>query len=254
MREIEEEIHSQSQMAKLSEIMKKPYLKRGMFLGFAVFTTTNFSGILALDYFSTFLLIEVGLAPRAAEYATVAIVCQTCLAAIISSTIVDRVGRRPLLLASIVSMTICNTLFLIFSVLYKMYGVPWLGYACILVCILFTLTFGVGPSVLQWVINSEMTPQNARSPAQSFTFTLNRIMSILTSFAFFPLQGAVGPYSLLMFIIPLPIMFVIFYVFLPETKNRTTVEIMQSLGYELKSESESGEAGFASPDRSSAAI
>lgn len=208
-------------------------------MGALVWFVSTFSGIEAVDFFSTRLFIEIGLTESQAQYATIGLSCQAVLAALVSSFIVDKVGRRFLLLWTTIGLALLNILFMTLTILYSKYAYPWLGYVGVIVQFLWIFCFGVGPAVLQWTITSEIMPQNARATAVGLINCVNLLLTIGQRMAFFPLHGLVGAYSFLLYIVPLCFFAVIIFYTFPETKNRSTVEIMHKLGYNYEEEEDS---------------
>lgn len=230
--EIESEIHSQQKQMKWSELWRKIHLRRAVFLSSLVILAASFSGIVVIDYFSTNILMDVGLSRSMAQYASVGIFAQSFLSAIVGSFCVERLGRRLLLLSTTLSLILMNAALMAFTLVYDKYGVAWAGYTSIAACVALTFAFGLGPAVLQWIVTSEMVPQNIRSKVQLVVMLVQKISAAIVGLAFFPLQGLIGPMVFLLFIVPLGIFFVIFLLKFPETKRKTVTDIMRELGYE----------------------
>lgn len=231
MSEIESEIRSQETKTSWREIWEKIYLRRATWLGMLVVLMAAASGISAIDYFSTNILVGVGMTLPTAQYASVGIFVQCFISAMLGSFLIEKVGRRTLLLSTTFVLILMNTSLMVLSIIYGMYGVKWAGYLSVASCMILGFTFGIGPSILQWTVSSEMVPQNARSTVQLFVMLTQKIAAIIAGATFFPLQGAVGPFAFLLYVVPLAVFFIIFIRQFPETKKKTIVEVMQSLGY-----------------------
>jgi len=230
-KEIEAELQNQEKESGWKEVWQKVHLRRATFLSALVVITAMSSGIIAIDYYCTNILMDVGLSISIAQYASVGIFAQSVLSAILGSFLVDKVGRRVLLLVTTFSLIVSNLALMVSTIVYGIYQAVWIGYLSVAAAVAITFTFGIGPAVLQWIVTSEMVPQNARSKVQLIVMLVQKMTSVVAGLAFFPLQGLVGPYAFLLFIIPLCIVFVIFVIKFPETKRKTVVEVMRELGY-----------------------
>lgn len=239
LRELETEIKNQKEQLKLKEIWQKPYLKRAVLLCSCVVLTATFSGITYLEYFSTNILLNVGLSKSVAQYSIVIIFGPSFISALFGSCMIEKVGRRPLLIATTFVLILANISLMVLTIVYNSYGFQWASYATLVVCIVFCFIFGIGPSILQWQITSEMVPQNARSKAQLVVMIVQRIGVIVAIGVFLPLQGSIGPYVFLFYIIPMCIFLVVFIPMFPETKKKTVVEVIEALGYDGESEKKS---------------
>lgn len=231
IKEIEQETASEKKSMGLKTILKKPYLRRGLILGSLVLFACQCSGIGAIACYSTLLFEKAGVQPDVAPFATVAITFVLLIATIISSFIVDRVGRKPLILVGLLSLAALNLIYIIFTFIGKQTGATWAGYVVIADNILFTFMFGIGPAVVMWFVIAELMPQGARSTAICFVQAAQWIVSCLANAIFFPLSNLIHEWSFFLFIVPLVTISIYLYFRFPETKNRSTLEIIKSLGY-----------------------
>jgi sugar porter (SP) family MFS transporter len=138
--------------------------------------------------------------------------------------LIDRLGRRPLLLTATAGMGVCMT---IFAAMLRwtpersgLLLIPVLGYvAC--------FAFGFGPGV--WVCLAEFFPNHIRGRAMSIaTVALWLAVSLVTSTFLTLIRYFSAPTVFLGYALLCAASFVYIYRQLPETKNRTLEEI-QSL-------------------------
>lgn len=231
IKEIEKEINSEKHKIGLMTILKKPYLRRGLIIASLTIAACMWSGIGAISFYSTHLFQQAGVPPEMAPYATVIVTFNAFFAAIISSFVIDRIGKRPLILISLISLAVLDLIFVIFTFIGNHTQTTWPGYVCVVENVLFTFMFGVGPAVVQWSVIAELMPQNARSTATSFVQGIQWISGCVANTIFYPLEGAINEWSFFIFIVPLTIISIYLYFTFPETKNKSTLEIMKSLGY-----------------------
>ncbi|XP_006664062.2 polyol transporter 5-like [Oryza brachyantha] len=150
---------------------------------------------------------------------------------LIAMALTDRVGRRPLLLASTGGMT--ASLLVLGSVFAAFQGrarddAAVAGVA-VAVVVAFVCTFSVGIGPLAWVYSSEILPLRLRGQGAGVGTAMNRIMSGVVTMTFISLYGAVtmaGAFYLYAAIAAASFVFI--YACLPETRGRN-LEDMEEL-------------------------
>ncbi|KAG2256634.1 hypothetical protein Bca52824_075928 [Brassica carinata] len=150
--------------------------------------------------------------------------------AILGLILVEKMGRRPLLLASTSGMCLCS-LFLAFSFSFRSYGMldeltPI--FTCIGV-VGFISSFAVGMGGLPWIIMSEIFPMNVKVSAGTLVTLANWSFSWIVAFAYnFMIEwNASGTFLIFFSICAGGIVFI--YAMVPETKGRTLEDIQASL-------------------------
>lgn len=236
LKDIEKEASSESEMVGLATIFKKAYLRRGLLVGSLILIGCQCSGIGAIACYSTLLFEKVGISSDIAPYATVGLTFVLLISTIISSFIIERAGRRKLVLVGFISLAVLNLIYIIFAYIGTQVNSKWPGYVCIAENILFVFMYGIGPANAMWFVIAEIMPQNARSTAVTFAQASQWVVGCLANSIFFPLSNAINEWSFLMFIIILVSISIYLYIKFPETKNKTTLEIMNSLGYKEENE------------------
>ncbi|KAJ4879028.1 Sugar transporter ERD6-like 3 [Raphanus sativus] len=150
--------------------------------------------------------------------------------AILGLILVEKMGRRPLLLASTSGMCLCS-LFLAFSFSFRSYGMldeltPI--FTCIGV-VGFISSFAVGMGGLPWIIMSEIFPMNVKVSAGTLVTLANWSFSWIVAFAYnFMIEwNASGTFLIFFSTCAAGIVFI--YAMVPETKGRTLEDIQASL-------------------------
>lgn len=85
--------------------------------------------------------------------------------------------------------------------------------------------FSVGIGPLAWFISTELTGPTCRARVQSLSISAQYISCFICPTIYFPLQKIAGPFSFLLFIVPLLLSAFYMYFYLPETKNRSAENI-----------------------------
>jgi sugar porter (SP) family MFS transporter len=149
---------------------------------------------------------------------------------LIAMALTDRVGRRPLLLASTggmtVSLLVLGSLFAAFTGAKDDVAVASLSFAAV---VAFVVSFSVGLGPLAWVYSSEILPLRLRGQGAGLGTAMNRIISGVVTMTFISLYQAItmaGAFYLYAAIAAASFVFV--YACLPETKGRS-LEDMEEL-------------------------
>ncbi|XP_045120063.1 facilitated trehalose transporter Tret1-like [Portunus trituberculatus] len=150
---------------------------------------------------------------------------------VISATIIDKVGRRPLLLSSTL---ICSlTLYITGGVLsMEDQGIGWLPLACV---VLYVASFGMGVGPVPWILLGELLPTPVRSIGASIVTSVFVIVLFIVTNVFPDVATAIGvENACLIFATFQLILALIVFLFVPETRGRTLEELQQAfVGNEL---------------------
>jgi MFS family permease len=139
--------------------------------------------------------------------------------------LVDRVGRRPILLSGIAMMIVADVVLIVVYAQGFGYGGggPMLGFAAVLLFITgFDFCFGS----LVWVYAGESFPSRLRSIGSSTMLTSNLVGNAIVAAGFLTMLhslGGAGAFAVFGFFAV--VSFVVMYRFAPETKGRQLEEI-----------------------------
>ncbi|KAI9483554.1 MAG: major facilitator superfamily domain-containing protein [Benjaminiella poitrasii] len=175
-------------------------------------------GINAIMYYST-TLFSIVFDPNMSKY--LAIICNAVnfIATIVSIVLIDRAGRRSLLLVSEAgSCVFCITL-----TIGYVYEVNPLMVVSIFGYVIF---FAIGLGPVPWVIIPELSPVYASSSVGSIATAANWSMNFLIGQCFPLIFARIEGYTFIIFVVVgfLSLMFTYFK--LPETKGRTIEDIV----------------------------
>lgn len=206
----------------IAEMLRRPYLRATLFvvaLGFLI----QITGINAIIYYSPRLFKAMGFEGDFALLALPALVQVAGLAAVGTSLfLVDRVGRRPILLSGIAMMIAADAV-LIAVFAEESHAPLLLGFGGVL---LFIVGFSFGFGSLVWVFAGESFPSHLRSVGSSVMLTSNLIANaIIAGFFLTLLQLLGGAGVFAVFGAFAVIAFGVVYRFAPETKGRQLEDI-----------------------------
>jgi SP family galactose:H+ symporter-like MFS transporter len=206
--------------ARLSEMLRRPYLRATVFviaLGFFI----QITGVNAIVYYSPRLFDAMGFRGNFSLLVLPAIVQGAALAAVLASLVlVDRLGRRPILLSGIGTMIGAD---LVLVVAFATHSPAAFGFIGVL---LFTMGFTFGFGALVWVYAGETFPSRLRSMGSSAMLTANLLANALVAGVFLTMLHSFGGAGTFGVFGALAVAgFAVVYRFAPETKGRQLEEI-----------------------------
>ena len=177
---------SEERGAVLAEMLRRPYLRATVFLvGLGFFI--QITGINAIVYYGPRLLQAMRFTGNFALLVVPALIqVAGLIAVVVSLVLVDRVGRRPILLTGI-SIMIAADAVLVGAGRFR--AAPIVGVVGVL---LFTVGFTFGFGALVWVYAGESLPSRLRSMGSSAMLTANLIGNALVAALFLTLLQTLG--------------------------------------------------------------
>ncbi len=219
LREIQDSINNEV-IGKNIYLFKKPYLKLVM-IGIAVGMFNQFTGINIIMYYATDIFRSAGFSTNSAIGQTVIIGLTNLLFTLIAMSIIDKVGRKTLLLVGSIGMTIFLGLF---AFLFKSGNTG--GFWILGLLIGFIAFFAASQGAVIWVLLSEMFPNNIRARGSSIGSFSHWFFNALLSFLFPVVTGAFGVGNAFVFYaFATFVSFFFFLFFLKETKGRSLEEL-----------------------------
>jgi SP family galactose:H+ symporter-like MFS transporter len=207
----------------ISEMVRPPYLRATIFviaLGFLI----QITGINAIIYYSPRIFAAMGFTGNFALLGLPALVQVAGLAAVFTALLlVDRLGRRPILLSGIAMMIAADiVLMIVFAQGLGGAGLVF-GFAGLLLFI-FGYTMGFGS--LGWVYASESFPSHLRSIGSSTMLTSNLVANAIVAATFLTMLHSLGGSGAFAVFGGLAIVaLAVVYRYAPETKGRQLEEI-----------------------------
>ncbi|KAG9307824.1 hypothetical protein G9A89_023389 [Geosiphon pyriformis] len=200
----------------LHELFQDENCRKMIFICFGVHTMQQICGINGIIYYSTEIFSTVF--GNSASYATIAVGLVNLVFTTFAVMIVDKNGRRPLLLLSQIGVFISSVL-VIFGSFYA-YDV-----LVVISVLLFVASFAIGLGPIPFLLIPELIPTHGISAAASVISSLNWILNFSSTATFPVLNSTLGNYTFLAFAVISAIGALATYIFLPETKGRT-LEVM----------------------------
>lgn len=219
MHEIVESITKESSGRNVP-IFRKPY-SRLVMIGIAVGMFNQFTGINTILYYAPTIFKSAGFSENSAFFQTVMVGLTNLVFTVIAMTVIDKLGRKFLLMMGAVGMSIFLGLFS-FAFLNHSFE----GYGLLIYVMGFIAFFAASQGAVIWVILSEMFPNNIRARGTSIGSFSHWVFNALISFLF-PIAASsigVGPVFLFYTVATL-LSFFFFWKYLVETKGKSLEEI-----------------------------
>jgi SP family arabinose:H+ symporter-like MFS transporter len=201
----------------------KPGLRMAMIVGVMLALFSQITGINAIIYYAPEIFKSAGFGTQSAFMQTVIIGVVNTLFTFLAIWLIDKAGRRLLLLCGVAGMTVC---LLAVGLCYHYHiGGIWL-----LICILgYTASFASSLGPIPWVIISEIFPTKSRGIAMSFaTVVLWVGVVLITQLTPVMLGKLGGAKTFLLFMINAIILFGFTMKWVPETRQRSLEDIERS--------------------------
>jgi sugar porter (SP) family MFS transporter len=165
-------------------LFKKPYLKL-VIIGFLIGMINQFTGVNIVMYYATDIFRSVGFSTTSAIGQTVIIGVILLIFTIVGMILIDRVGRKGLLLTGSLGMSVFLGLFA-----YSFFSGNIKGYILLFLLIGFVAFFAASQGSVIWVLLSEMFPNNIRARGTSIGTFSHWFFDGLTAFLFPVVAGA----------------------------------------------------------------
>ncbi|KAL7288117.1 facilitated trehalose transporter Tret1 [Trichogramma pretiosum] len=205
---------------------------RGLVIGFGLMFIQQLSGVNAIIFYASKIFASAS-EDISASTSTIIVGVIQVVAVFISTLIVDRAGRRILLLSSIVSMFVTTLIIGIYFFLKhqnaeQVKSIGWLPLLCI--C-LFIFMFSIGFGPIPWMMMSELFSSTIKGIAGSSACLFNWFMAFIVTKYYSPLEEAAGNYTCFWIFSGICLGGIVFVLFLvPETKGKTLEQIQFELG------------------------
>lgn len=221
----------QNKKNALLELFRTRGNRRGLLILLGLKATQQFSGHMAIVAYTQEIFSHGGTSMSPAEAVVVLGVAQL-IAGITAAGLVDRVGRRILMLVSGLSATVALVgVGVFFHLKYvakaDVSAISWLPVAAIITYEVVT-TLGIG--TLPYVLLGELFPTNVKAPAVASGMIVGSFFAFVVGLGFEGLNSVVGiHWTFWIFAISCAIGTLFVYFITPETKGKSLEEIQKLL-------------------------
>jgi len=213
-------------VAHSEPLFQKKYLKP-IYLAVTVAAFNQLAGINAILYYLNDIFGMAGFSKVSGDLQAVAVGAMNLLATFLAMTVIDRVGRKTLLLIGGVGMVFClSGVAAVFFTQQHQAMLVWLLVA-------YIGFFAISQGAVIWVYISEVFPNRVRSKGQSLGSSTHWVMNAIIAFSFPVIaQRFGGAYPFVFFAAMMALMFFVVLFTFPETKGVTLEQMQHKLGIE----------------------
>ncbi|KAM5311609.1 solute carrier family 2, facilitated glucose transporter member 11 isoform 3-T3 [Glossophaga mutica] len=177
--------------------------------------------------YASSVFLEAGVPQEKIQYAIIGTGCCELLMASVSCVVIERVGRRMLLMGGYCLMTFWGSIFTVALCLQNSF--PWMPYLAMSCIFAFILSFGIGPAGVTGILATELFDQTARPAAYMVCGALMWTMLFLVGLGFPFLMEGLSHFLYVPFLGVCVCGAIYTGFFLPETKGKTFLEISEEL-------------------------
>jgi sugar porter (SP) family MFS transporter len=239
LRRVREESEIDAEIAEVRDLSARrssfrdvtaPAVRHVVVIGVTMAVFQQITGINTIIYYAPTLLSSAGLGNSAALLANVVNGAVNVAMTIVAIRLLDRVGRRPLLLGGTTGMAAGM---IVVALTFAIGGSQLHGgtaYIAIAGLLLYTGSFAVGLGPVFWLLISEIYPVKIRGQAMSVATMANWAANFVVTISFLTLLSAIGNAGTFFLFAGLSIVALAYFQRqVPETKNRSLQEIERDL-------------------------
>jgi len=183
------------------------------------------SGINAIIYYAPRIFEMAGLGAHSSLLSTVGIGMVNFIFTLLAINIIDRVGRKLLMLIGSVGL-ICSLLLVAFT----FYSGHFNGFAIPVYMMVFIAFFAFSQGAVIWVFISEIFPNQVRAQGQTLGSSTHWVMAALIAFSFPYFAETLGGATTFFFFASMMVLQLIFvWRWMPETKGKSLEQIETSI-------------------------
>ncbi len=193
---------------------------------FLLATFNQFSGINAIMYYAPRIFSMTGLAKDTALLQAVAIGITNMLFTVVAMFMIDRFGRKTLLIAGSIGMVVFQSL-----TAMTFYNQNFTGYAVMIFILGFIACFAFSQGAVIWVFLAEIFPNAVRAKGQAFGSLIHWLWAALITWTFPRLaelnSGGTIAFAFFAIAMILQLFFVIRV--LPETRGKSLEQLQKEM-------------------------
>ncbi|XP_017096834.2 facilitated trehalose transporter Tret1-2 homolog [Drosophila bipectinata] len=233
LKEIIEESKRQNDQEKVNILaaLRRPIVLKGLGISVLLQVFQQCTGINAILFYSASIFEDVG-ASLPGKYASIIIGVTQVVSTFVAVVIIDKAGRRILLIISGLLMAVTTALLGVYFYMSghspgSMDNFGWLPIASICIFIVF---FSIGFGPVPWLVMAELFSEDVKSVAGSISGTSNWLSAFIVTLLFPILKESIGPGPTFWIFTAVAVIAFFYSIFcVPETKGKTILEIQHIL-------------------------
>jgi sugar porter (SP) family MFS transporter len=224
LREIVDSIHLEQ--LQTSEPLFAWKYRLPIFLAISIGMFNQLSGINAILYYLNDIFAAAGFSKISGDLQAVAVGSMNLVATLLAMTVIDKLGRKTLLLIGSVGTAACLA------------GVSWVFFTqshqsyLLWLLVAYIAFFAISQGAVIWVYISEVFPNRVRAKGQALGSSSHWIMNAIIAYTFPQLAKSSGAYPFVLFAAMMVVQFFVVLFFYPETKGITLEQMQHRMGIE----------------------
>lgn len=234
-REVLQHVGEENSEQELQDILESMHLERTreplfsgkcrlpIFLAVSVAVFNQLAGINAILYYLNDIFARAGFSGLSGDLQAMAVGATNLVFTVIAMTVIDRIGRKMLLLIGSVGTAAC------LAGVAAVFFTSRHGGLLVWLLMGYIAFFAISQGAVIWVYISEVFPNRVRAKGQSLGSASNWLTNAIIS-AIFPLMAATsGAYPFVFFSLMMVLQFFIVLFIYPETKGLSLEEMQKKL-------------------------
>ena len=224
--EIQQTLAHKGERGRVADLFS-PSTRMALLIGVGLAIFQQVTGINTVIYYAPLIVRSAGIPTASgAILATAGIGLVNVLMTIVAMWLIDRMGRRPLLLIGIGGMIFSLT---VLGFVFRGPAGGTLAWLAVITLMVYVASFAISLGPIFWLLISEIYPLRIRGIAEGTAAGVNWAFNFLVSYTFLLLLESLGASLTFWLYAVLAIASWLFsYYLVPETKGRTLEEIEES--------------------------
>ncbi|GFO21975.1 hypothetical protein PoB_004848000 [Plakobranchus ocellatus] len=219
----------------IKELVTTPELRMPVIIACVLQIGQQWSGINAVMSYSSAMFEQVSVSKDTIPYIVVATGVINVLCTVVAVPLMEKLGRRPLLLYPMMCMLASFIIMIIFLNLQEKEDLKEhhssFAYVCIFVMHTYVIGFALGLGPIPFIVVGEIFRQEPRAAAMSLSLAFNWICNFTLMLTFPFLKDGLKEFVYIPFSVVLICAITFIFFLVPETKNRTFDEIASSIAF-----------------------
>jgi SP family arabinose:H+ symporter-like MFS transporter len=222
LREIVASVHLEREQTSEPLFVRKYRLP--IFLAITIGMFNQLSGINAILYYANEIFAAAGYSKISGDLQAVAIGAMNLVATLFGMTLIDKLGRKTLLIIGAIGTALClaGVAEIFYTNTHQNYLI-WL-------LVTYIAFFAISQGAVIWVYIGEVFPNRVRSKGQSLGSSSHWIMNAIIAYTFPQVATSSRAYPYMFFAAMMVLQFFVVLFFYPETKNVTLEQMQRRLG------------------------
>lgn len=219
----EQKALGEARAKSLWELLSDRSLRRQLSIIMVASSSMMLCGNDSIYFYASYIFQKAGVPMDKIQYVTIGTGACEFTAAVVCNLLIERLGRRLLLIGGYMLMAGWAVVFTLSLALQgKVTGMPYLSMACVFA---YILSFGMGPAGVTGILPTELFNQMTRPAAYMIAGSMMWLSLFLVGMAFPFIVNSLGQFCFIPFFCVCVVSSIFITLALPETKGKSIAEI-----------------------------